>query len=212
MPTFNKFKINHELLKKFLNIRKPLGTYSDKNYNEWLSYIKATRKIEYKTIDKTKIVYFTDKTIAYPIFSNINNVEKVVYEMYLMLQKLYGNSQIGFLICGTSGLMMGTIIRKYIKNCNLIYVKKDFETSHTDRKVLFDKWSPNEKYIILDDFIDSGHTIIHIIKYATEIYPELKVDAICTCTKDLNPSNYELFMKEFPNLTYFIKSTEYEIK
>lgn len=59
----------------------------------------------------------------------------------------------GFVVCGVSGLLLGTLTAHYLRK-GLVVLRKDLNTHSTH------KWEGNclKRYVFLDDFVSSGKT------------------------------------------------------
>lgn len=79
--------------------------------------------------------------------------------------RLISGSEIKFnsiAVTGISGLLLGPILAAQL-NKKILVVRKDTKTTNSD-KIVEGRSVKNDRYIIIDDFIQSGSTINRIIK------------------------------------------------
>lgn len=108
---------------------------------------------------------------------------KLASARFLALREELGFDAIAF--CGSSGCAIAfSLATKH--NIPLIYVRKRNESSHSSAKVeCNDSATEVKKYLIVDDFVDQGSTVNHIVtsikKYARSVaaYPAKPVGVLC---------------------------------
>lgn len=91
------------------------------------------------------------------VFANKSRMKKTIKKCR---DALKGVDYDAIVVTGVSGLAIGATLA-YLTGKSLVVVRKDSEKSHADQKV---EGMPatNFKYVIVDDFVSSGDTLIAI--------------------------------------------------
>jgi hypothetical protein len=91
---------------------------------------------------------------------------------------------------GISGQSIGFPVC-FLEDIPMIVVRK--ETSHTDLDIESNTQKPISSYLILDDFIQNGNTILHIQEVMKEYYPEAKCNGFVWYSNLLRDKDYNYF-------------------
>ena len=114
---------------------------------------------------KYKITIFMEK------YSDLNCVDYLIKPMKhrdivikQYRQALKGIKFSHIVVCGTSGLIIGPVLAPVLKK-ELIIVRKKNEKTHSSLKLeTISSFERKFNYIIVDDLVDSGNTMRHILK------------------------------------------------
>ena len=98
--------------------------------------------------------------LTYPVGINMNKAKRVGKIMAEQLNQLYPDSNIVLICRGSSGSILSSIVATFCENVEkVLYIRKDNEQSHGSG---VEHFSPCYRYVIVDDFIDSGRTLVAI--------------------------------------------------
>ncbi len=124
-----------------------------------------------------------DARITYPVASNIHNNISSINNLAKALLNFYDVNDEFVLACrGSSGAIIGAMVAVQFPNSTLVHVKKEGESSHGSSVTFFNAGLP---VVFVDDFMDSGQTVIDTLRtindYSLE-YKNVKFSTILTLT------------------------------
>jgi len=111
---------------------------------------------------------------CYVYLNSILNGKRINWKKEGIIRLIAGSEiQFGSIaITGISGLILGPVVAAQL-NKRILVVRKNIETTNSD-KIVEGRSVKNDKYIIIDDFIQSGTTINKITKEINIFNPTAK--------------------------------------
>lgn len=115
-----------------------------------------------------KIEYFKKPIlIKYPMDKYLQYNFNYICQIVKKIEKHYPNKDLVLIGRGSSGLILCTAVSVILtankKNVRIAYSRKDNENSHGTSLYGIYKKEKNTKYIVIDDFVDTGSTLKFIL-------------------------------------------------
>lgn len=135
----------------------------------------------------------------YPVYKNMSVVKSNADKIVKGLKKLYPRKGIVLFARGSSGIVIATAITLLLP-CNIVYLRKPEEQSHSSCGLYRDLLSDNCVGVVVDDFISLGGTMAAISETLSGFSLHEKIEAVCIQNGEAG-LNHEL---NFPNLKYLL--------
>lgn len=175
--------------------------------NNFFKYWRS--KLAFATIPNTSIYrnthkhYVIDTKLSshYPIFEHMDYYKSNVAIMVQCLNVLMDETSKYVLVCtGTSGISLAIGVQLSLKrHIGICYIRKANEDNHGHGNKVCGTY---DKFIIIDDLVESGRTMEYLSFQLTKTQDHLKVETICASDANRISSRYT---ELFPNLKYIVR-------